>query len=91
MLTRLGAFMHHKGLSQAQLGDLLGVAGASVSRYLSGDRAPRRKVSDRLKALTRGVIHAGNYADPVSEEAALVMLQEINNRQAAEPGEVAHG
>ena len=37
----------HQGLSQGQLARLLGVDRASVSRYESGERAPRTAVAER--------------------------------------------
>ena len=44
----------HHGLSQCQLAQLLGVDRASVSRYESGERAPRASVAERyLEILER--------------------------------------
>ena len=41
------ALREHHGLSQGQLAGLLGVDRASVSRYESGERAPRTAIAER--------------------------------------------
>ena len=41
------ALREHHGLSQGEVADLLGVDRASVSRYESGERAPRTAVAER--------------------------------------------
>ncbi|MBK8197015.1 MAG: hypothetical protein IPK75_01505 [Acidobacteria bacterium] len=82
-LTRLRFYARLTGRSHGDMGALLGVSGVSFGRYLSGDRAPRRKVADRIKEISRGVIHAGNYADEIGAEEAAVMMAEIARREAA--------
>jgi predicted transcriptional regulator len=48
------ALREHHGLSQGEVADLLGVDRASVSRYESGERAPRASVAERyLEILER--------------------------------------
>ena len=41
------ALREHHGLSQGQLAELLWVDRASVSRYESGERAPRTAIAER--------------------------------------------
>lgn len=88
--TRLRFYQRLRGLGNDELGHLLGVTGVSVGRYVSGARAPRRRVADRLKALSHGLIHSGNYADEITALEASQMMAEIDRRAAA-AGEAAHG
>jgi len=74
-------------LTQEQFGDAIGVTGVSVGRYCRDrtdpdHRQPRRTVGDRISALTHGVIHAGNYADPVTPAEAAAMMAEIARLEA---------
>lgn len=92
MQTRLEAFIRHAAMTQAQLGEKLGVSAPAVSRYAAGERQPRRRVGERLSALTHGEIHAANCAEPISDVQAAEMMAEIARREAAaKAGEVAGG
>ncbi len=64
-VTRLKAYQRLTGRSNEAMGELLGVTGVSFGRYLNGQREPRGKVAGRLKAISHGVIHAGNYAEEI--------------------------
>jgi len=75
-------------LTYATLGAHLGVKRQTANRYClpvsAGDhRRPGREASDRLSALTFGLIHAGNYADPVTAAEAARMMAAIDVAAAA--------
>lgn len=89
-VTRIEAFRKAKTLTLQALGAELGRSQPQAQRYCAGITRPGREASDRLKALTFGVIHAGNYADPITETEAASMMAEIDRRAAAATGEACH-
>lgn len=95
--TRISAYRTRLDLTHAGLGRQLGVGRQTAHRYcLPGShpehRRPGRTKSERLRELTFGVIHAGNYADEISPAEAAEMMAEIARREAAaKAGEVANG
>lgn len=82
-MTRLEAFRRKRGWTQGQLAERLGCQQSQVSRYCKAISQPRPQIAARLSELTQGVIHLGNYAEPISEEAAADMMAEIERLEAA--------
>lgn len=95
--TRLARYCRALSLSFVQLAQQLGVTPATATRYcLPKDQPDHRRPGDapseRLKALSCGLIHAGNYADLITEAEADAMMAEYAVRKAAaDAGEVARG
>lgn len=93
--TRLNSYRHARNFTFEALGERIGVRRQTANRYClpvgaADHRRPGREASDRLKALTFGVIHAGNYADPITEAEAASMMAEIDRRAAEAAGEACH-
>lgn len=66
--TLLDLWRELQGWNFAELGRQLGVSGASGWRYCTlpdhpEHRRPMRAAEDKLKELSNGALHAGNYAD----------------------------
>lgn len=62
---KLLAFLRSRRLSQAALGALIGKTGVSISRYISGEREPRRTTKRAISELTCGAIALADwYAAP---------------------------
>lgn len=95
--TRISAYRTRLDLTHAGLGKALGVVRQTAHRYCLPVSHPEhrrlgRKASERLRALTFGLIHAGNYADEIEDIEAAEMMAEIARREAAaQAGQVAHG
>lgn len=64
-MTRLERYRQQKSWTQQELAARLQVGANTISRYESGQRRPSRPVEQRLKALTHGEIHAGNFDELV--------------------------
>lgn len=87
-MTRLQWFLRLSEMTQEQFGERIGVTGVSVGRYCRDrsdpdHRQPRRGTGDKMAELSQGEIHLGNYADPISEEAAKAMMAEIARKAKA--------
>ena len=71
----LGAALDEAGLTQGELAERVGIAPASVSRYMSGKRLPRietvRKIADAL-GISVEVLCRDDAADELAESALLV-------------------
>lgn len=95
--TRISAYRTRLDQTHAGLGKQLGVGRQTAHRYClpvshPEHRRPGRRASDRLRELTYGLIHAGNYADEVTPAEAAEMMAEIARREAvAKAGEAANG
>lgn len=86
--TRLNTYRRARNLTFEALGECIEVRRQTANRYClpvdAGDhRRPGREASERLKALTFGVIHAGNYADLITEDEAARMMEDIKAREIA--------
>lgn len=71
-MNRLQAYARERGWTQAQLAEHLGVSVSQANKYCQPRGAKNasgmtRRVADRLKTLTDGAIHAGNFDDDVDE------------------------
>lgn len=53
-----------RGLTQRELGEVLGVSEQAAGRYCLGLRTPRRGPAQRLADWSGGKIHAGNFDQP---------------------------
>ena len=47
---KIRAFRKQRGLTQAQLGELCGISGASIGSYEKGATIPKRRVMDKIAA-----------------------------------------
>lgn len=87
-MTRLEAYRKLKGMTLAQLGMAIGRTQPQAGRYCKprsdpGHNVPKWPVAEAIKNLTFGVIHAGNYADLISEDDAARMMEDIKAREIA--------
>lgn len=82
-MTRLEAFRQARKWTYEQLGERLGRTGVQCQRYCKAVSQPRPQIAARMSELTQGVIHLGNYADPISEDAAQAMMAEIARKAEA--------
>jgi len=82
-VTRLEAFRKAQKWTYEQLGRALGRAGSQCQRYCNAHAQPRPEVAARISSITHGLIHAGNYADPVTPAEAAAMMAEIAERAEA--------
>lgn len=67
MQTRLRWWIKKEGLNQSQVAISLGVLQNSVSRYCCGLSRPNPGASAKLKLMTGGAVHIGNFDDLVDE------------------------
>lgn len=81
-VTRLDAYRRHNSLTYDQLALELGRHGVQCGRYCRGESQPSRGVSEKIRSLTHGVIHAGNYADLIDAAEAAAMMADIAARAA---------
>lgn len=95
--TRISEYRMRSGMTFGALAAHLGVKRQTAEKYCAHPgtakhRRPGATPSDRLRALTHGLIHAGNYADLITEAEADAMMAEYAVRKAAaDAGEVARG
>lgn len=94
--TRISEYRIRSGMTFGALAAHLGVKRQTAEKYCAHPgtakhRRPGALPSDRLRALTFGMIHAGNYADELTAAEAAEMMAEIARREAAKAGEVARG
>ena len=71
--TRLEFWRKMRGWTYDQLGDALGVTAQAAHRYClpkgsKYHRRPNDEAADRLRDVSEGAIHAGNYSDRVTIE-----------------------
>ncbi|MBB40990.1 MAG: hypothetical protein CMF01_12980 [Hyphomonas sp.] len=90
-MTRLEAFRQAKNWTYEQLGERLGRTGVQCQRYCKAVSQPRPPVAEQIRALSHGVIHLGNYAEPVSDDQASAMMAEIERLAAAASQATAPG
>ena len=64
----LAEFLTERGLSQAAFGAEIGVSGASISRWIGGQRAPSASQVRKIKKLTNGRVTADDLLCPVAAE-----------------------
>jgi len=91
MMTRLEHYRRIGGSTYETLGEQLGVTRQTAQRYCQpkghpDHRRPGAAPSDALSDRTHGLIHAGNYADVITETEAAAMMAEIAQREAAGAG-----
>lgn len=68
---RLSQYLSQKGLTYEAFGALIGVGAPAVSRYISGERFPRRAVMLRIVAATDGAVQPQDfYGQDAEGEAA---------------------
>lgn len=91
-MTRLAAFLAASGLNQTEFAARIGVQAATINRYVSRAREPKRSIGRKIDEVTFGLINRENYADLITETEADQMMAEFAARKAAaEAGEVARG
>ncbi|MBA4338348.1 MAG: hypothetical protein C0421_05840 [Hyphomonas sp.] len=87
--TRLNSYRRARNLTYEALGAELGVKRQTANRYClpkaaADHRRPGDLPSEQLKALTCGLIHAGNYAEEISEAEAVRMMAAIEVAERAQ-------
>lgn len=64
-ITRLKAERLARGLSQQELGEVLGCCGQAISKLERGLRpSPRKALAQRMALWSGGKIHKGNFDEP---------------------------
>lgn len=66
---KLGAWLTNEGVTRDAFASRIGVNAASVSRYINGDRVPRRPIMFRIRKETRGEVTANDFLE-TTEAAA---------------------
>lgn len=86
--TRLDAFRRARGMTLEQLAGAVGRKQPQAQRWCAGATQPRKDAADQIVRLTHGLIHAGNYAELITEAEAKTMMAEFAARDAR-AGQVA--
>lgn len=78
-ITKVEFWRRRKRLSYEALATKLGVKMQTAWRYCLAPghkehRRPGRGPADKLKRLTDGAVHAGNYADPIPQDEIEAVL-----------------
>ena len=81
--TRLEYFKRFRCPTYSDLGTKLGVTGNTARRYCQTESSQgwlwiNAPAARELRAVTGGVIHAGNYSDEICEAEAVAMLAAID-------------
>jgi transcriptional regulator with XRE-family HTH domain len=67
-------YLEAKGLTRSQFAKMIGVDVVSVTRYINGDRTPRRRHLDRIAKVTKGAVTAN---DILQHEVAACFVRAV--------------
>lgn len=59
--NQLGEYLSANSITVARFGAMIGVEGASVARYATGQRIPRRAIMQRIMAVTNGAVDPSTF------------------------------
>jgi predicted transcriptional regulator len=60
-MQKLARYLDERKMTLQDFGDLIGVNGPSVSRYIHGDRIPRVETMARIERATGGAVAAQDW------------------------------
>lgn len=79
---KLGAWLTGEGVTREAFASRIGVNEASVSRYINGDRVPRRKIMLRIRKETNGKVTANDFLNEATADAD---VEEVATTVVVEP------